>query len=86
MVELHRQEVILSSGASRHLDSMLQLLLEIVRDVIAVGNVPDARQRYTGHESFREAWEPAHRNRCHGLAQTWHYIACTCLTRAVSFR
>ena len=42
-----------------HLDGVLDLLLEVLGDVIAVSNVPDACQWHTGSESLREAWQPA---------------------------
>ena len=41
-----------------YLDGVLELLLEVMGDVIAVGNVPDARQRHTGCESLSKAWQP----------------------------
>lgn len=39
---------------------MFDLLLQLVRDVIAVGNVSDARQRRAGCELCIERWQPAH--------------------------
>ncbi len=42
-----------------HLNGVLDLLLEVAGDVIAVSNVPDARQRHTGSEGLCEAGQPA---------------------------
>lgn len=57
-----------------YLDGVLDLLLQVLGDVIAVSNVPDARQRNTGSEGLGEAWQPAHRGggggaHQHGRAQ-----------------
>ncbi len=43
----------------QYLDGVLDLLLEIPRDVIAVCNVSDARQRHTGCEGLCETGQPA---------------------------
>ena len=45
--------------AERYLDGVLELLLEVMWNVIAVCNVPDAGQRHAGCEGFCEAWQPA---------------------------
>lgn len=41
-----------------HLNGVLDLLLEVARDVVAVSNVPDPRQRHTGSKGLREARQP----------------------------
>lgn len=43
-----------------YLNGVLDLLLEVMRNVVAVSNVTDAGQRHTGGESLCEAWQPAH--------------------------
>ena len=45
---------------SEHLNGMLDLLLEIPRDVVAVSNVPDAGKRHTSSKGLCEAGQPAH--------------------------
>ena len=42
-----------------HLDGVLDFLLEVPGDVVAVSDVPDARQRHTGSEGLCEAGQPA---------------------------
>ena len=42
-----------------HLDGVLDLLLELVGDVVAVSNVPDARQWRAGCELRVERRQPA---------------------------
>ncbi len=42
-----------------YLNGVLDLLLEVAGDVVAVSNVPDARQRHTGSEGLCEAGQPA---------------------------
>lgn len=42
-----------------HLEGVLDLLLQVLGDVIAVSNVPDARQWHAGSERLREAGQPA---------------------------
>lgn len=45
-----------------HLNGVLDLLLEVTGDVVAVRNVPDARQRHTGSEGLCEAGQPTQGN------------------------
>ncbi len=42
-----------------YLNGVLDLLLEVPWDVVAVSNVPDPRQRHTGSEGLCEAGQPA---------------------------
>ena len=46
-----------------YLNRVLELLLEVMGNVVAVGNVPDARQRHTGREGLCKAWQPMYTNR-----------------------
>lgn len=42
-----------------YLEGVLDLLLQVLGDVIAMSNVPDARQGHTGSKRLREAGQPA---------------------------